>query len=233
MASPRRVEVKICGCRREEDVRAAVEAGADYVGFVFARSTRRVEPAEAARLARAFRGELRFVGVFVDAPAEEVRAVAERVGLEVAQLHGGEPPGACRTLRAEGLEVWKALRPRSRQALERGSARYGPAADGLLVEGFSRRAAGGTGTGLPHEWLEGWREWVGEGLDARPALVLAGGLHPRNVGPAVRKVRPDVVDVSTGVERAPGFKDAARIRRFVAMAKGADLTVVRGGKGEA
>lgn len=230
MTTARRVGVKVCGCRREEDVRAAVEAGADYVGFVFARSPRRVEPALAARLARAFRGEVRFVGVFVDAPAEEVRTVAERVGLEVVQLHGGEPPGACRTLRAEGLAVWKALRPRSRQALERGSARYGPAADGLLVEGFSRQAAGGTGTALPHGWLEGWREWVGAGLDPAPTLVLAGGLHAGNVGQAVRRVRPDTVDVSSGVERAPGFKDAARIRRFVALAKGADLTIVQGGK---
>lgn len=232
MAAERRVGVKICGCHREEDVRAAVEAGADYVGFVFARSPRRVEPSEAARLARAFRGEVRFVGVFVDAPAEEVRAIAERVGLEVAQLHGGEPPGACRTLRAEGLEVWKALRPRSRQALQRGAARYGPAADGLLVEGFSRQAAGGTGTALPHDWLEGWREWVGAGLDPVPALVLAGGLHPGNVGSAVRSVRPDAVDVSSGVERSPGFKDPARIRRFVALAKGADLTIVQGGKSD-
>lgn len=222
------LRVKICGLGRRADVEAAAEAGADYAGLVLAESPRRLAPEEAAELAGAARAAgLRPVGVFVDRPAPEVARLADRLGLAAVQLHGEEDPGACASLRSEGAEVWKALRPRSPGELERLVDRYAAHVDALLVEGWSPEAAGGTGTGFPHEWLAG---------DARPAglrIVLAGGLDPENVAGAVRSVRPDVVDVSSGVESAPGRKDPGRIRAFVRAARAAagPADAERGGDG--
>lgn len=212
LRSPR---VKICGLGRAADVSAAAEAGADYAGLVLAESPRRLEPDAADRLARAaIRAGLRPVGVFVDRPVEEVDRLAERLGLAAVQLHGSEEPRVCAALRRRGWEVWKALRPREPEELERLAGRYEEVADALLVEGWSAEAAGGTGTAVPHEWLAGDAGWAREGR-----LVLAGGLDPENVAEAVRKVRPDVVDVSSGVEEAPGRKDPDRIRAFVAAVR--------------
>lgn len=209
--------VKICGIGRPGDVRAAAAAGAAYVGLVLAESPRRLDASEAAGLARTARDAgVAAVGVFVDREAGAVVELAEEVGFGVAQLHGEEPADACARLREAGLEVWKAIRPRSRRELEEAAARYRDAADALLVEGWSAERAGGTGTAFPHDWLA-----EGEARRAVGRLVLAGGLTPGNVGEAVRGIGPDVVDVSTGVETSPGRKDADRIRAFVAAVRSA------------
>ena len=213
-AGPR---VKICGMGRPADVRAAAGAGAAYVGLVLAESPRRLDASEAAGLARVARDAgVATVGVFVDRETEAVVELAEEVGFGVAQLHGDEPADACLQLREAGLEVWKAIRPRSRRELEEEADRYRHVADALLVEGWSAERAGGTGTAFPHAWLAG-----GEARRTVGRLVLAGGLAPGNVGEAVRRVGPDVVDVSTGVEASPGRKDADRIRAFVAAVRSA------------
>ena len=202
--------VKYCGLGRPEDVAAAADAGGSYAGLVLAESPRRLTPEAAARLAReARRRGLAPVGVFVDRPGAEVRRLAGELDLAVVQLHGSEAPEVCEELRASGLEVWKAVRPRSPEELEEMVLRHGESADALLVEGWSAERAGGTATAFPLRWLE-----AGSG-GARPArLVLAGGLDPENVGEAVRRVRPDVVDVSSGVEGVPGRKDGERMRAF-------------------
>lgn len=210
-------QVKICGMGGTEDVRAAAAAGAAYVGLVLADSPRRLGPPRAVETARAAReAGVEPVGVLVDRDAEEAAALAGSVGFRIAQLHGDEPPEACARLATAGLEVWKAIRPRSRAELEAACGRYRGAADALLVEGWSAERAGGTGTAFPHAWLEapGAREGVGR-------LVLAGGLDPDNVGEAVRRLAPDVVDVSSGVESSPGVKDPDRIRAFVAAVRSA------------
>ncbi|MFQ5746024.1 MAG: phosphoribosylanthranilate isomerase [Gemmatimonadota bacterium] len=214
----RRPAVKICGIRTEADARLARDAGADYVGLVLAGSPRRVDEETAGRVARAV--EIPAVGVFVDRDAEKILALAGEIGFRVAQLHGGEPPEVCRRLRASGLEVWKALRPASREALADLADRYAPDVDALLVEGFSASAAGGTGAGFPHEWLHGVPRAPG-----RPRLVLAGGLTPEGVAAAVARVRPDVVDVSSGVERRPGEKDPELVRAFVRNVRAAARAV--------
>jgi phosphoribosylanthranilate isomerase len=209
-------EVKICGVGRPRDVEAAAEAGADYVGLVMAESPRQLDEETARELATlAADAGLAPVGVFVDRPAAEVRSLAGRTGLGVAQLHGDEPPSACRELRDGGLAVWKAVRPRSREELHDLAERYRESTDALLAEGYSPEAAGGTGTAVPRSWLR-----APEGGRIAGRLVLAGGLDPENVAAAVREVRPDVVDVSSGVEEAPGRKDPARIRAFVDAVRG-------------
>lgn len=208
------MEVKICGITRREDARAATEAGADYLGFVFADSPRRVDPGSVGELTAGL--SVARVGVFVDRSPASVRETARTAGLGAVQLHGHEPPEACRRLSSDGLTVWKALRPRSVEELVEGVGRYRDRADAILVEGHSPEAAGGVGAGFPHEWIEAL-----EGSGSRFPLVLAGGLTAETVAEAVRRVRPEVVDVSSGVERRPGVKDPARIHAFVAAARAA------------
>lgn len=204
--------VKICGLCRREDAEAAAEAGAACVGLVFAESPRRIEPARARELVDGL--PVTVVGVFVDADRARIVRTAEAVPLDVAQLHGSESPEFCEAVRDGGASVWKALRPRTAAELAGGAARYRESVDGLLLEGFSPEAAGGTGTAFPHRW---WRE---AGLDddraeESPDLVLAGGLTPENVAAALARTSPQVVDVSSGVETEPGVKDPDRIRAFV------------------
>ncbi|MDX1396422.1 MAG: phosphoribosylanthranilate isomerase [Gemmatimonadota bacterium] len=212
-----RPRVKICGIREPADGVAAVEDGADYIGVVFAERVRRVTPVEAASVVSAIRGRGVAVGVFVDEPLDDVLAVRDVVGFEIAQLHGDEPPAWCARLRADGLSVWKAIRPRAADELARALDRYRDAVDAVLVEGFSPRAAGGTGTSFPHEWL-------GD-ADLRDLdLVLAGGLDAQNVGTAIHAVRPDVVDVSSGVESTPGVKSRELVRVFIEAVREAAST---------
>jgi phosphoribosylanthranilate isomerase len=207
-------KVKICGITDVADGIGAVDAGADYIGVVFAERARRVTPAEAASVIRAVFGRALGVGVFVDADEHDVLGFWSVVGFDVVQLHGSESPDACERLGNQGLTVWKAIRPRSREELVAGFDRYAGAADGILVEGFSPAAAGGTGTTFPHEWLADVDRANG------PDLILAGGLTPDNVRRAIEAVRPDVVDVSSGVESAPGVKSMSLVAEFIRSARG-------------
>ena len=214
--------VKICGCRRAADAITAARAGADYVGLVLAESIRGVTAEEAAKIVADLKAACpdapaRPVGVFVDESTETVRRTAARIGLATVQLHGLEDPEQCRALRAGGLRVWKAIRPRTPGELATLTDRYVQDVDGILVEGFSEEAAGGTGTGIPNAWL---RDLFSQhAWSAPPRLILAGGLEPANVAAAIQAVGPDVVDVSSGVERSPGEKDAELIRAFIAQAR--------------
>ncbi|HET7322459.1 MAG TPA: phosphoribosylanthranilate isomerase [Longimicrobiaceae bacterium] len=215
----RRVAVKICGLRRREDAERAAALGADYGGVVLAPGGKRsILPEDAGRVLQGL--PLRRVGVFVDASADEVARAAEVVGLQVLQLHGEEPPEALRALRAEGRwEVWKAVRPRSAEELSVAVERYADVADALLLDGWSASAPGGTGSRFPWEVVAAERDSLPSGL----ALVAAGGLTPANVAEAIALLRPDVVDVSSGVESAPGVKDAAALSAFLSAARAADI----------
>jgi len=211
------VRVKICGVCRPRDAAAAAAAGADYIGVVLAPGLRRSRSLdEAAAIWAAAPGPLR-VGVFVDGAEAELRGAGESLGLAVLQLHGREPPELLAAVRGGGWEVWKALRPRSAAELEAAVAAYAPVADGLVVDGWS--AAGPGGAGAVFDW--GLLERVRFALPGSLRLVVAGGLAPTNVAEAIERLRPDVVDVSSGVERAPCEKDPERVAAFVAAARSA------------
>jgi phosphoribosylanthranilate isomerase len=207
--------VKVCGLTRHEDAAAAAGAGARYLGVILAPGGRRtVAPGDGAVIFGNL--DVQRVGVFVNAPADALRRAAEAARLDVLQLHGDEPPELAAALRGEGFTVWKALRPRSGDELAAGLVLYGGAVDAILLDGWSAEARGGTGTAFP------WRE-VAERLAELPPetmLVAAGGLRPENVAEAASILRPQVVDVSSGVERAPGVKDHAAVRAFVAAVRG-------------
>jgi len=217
--------IKICGVTSLADALACAEAGADLLGFNFyGRSPRCVTPEAARSMADDLRAALGegcplLVGVFVNAPPDEITRVMAAVGLDAAQLSGDEPP---QTLRALDGRAIKALRPRDRAEAGQQAARYAPHAPAddwlpsLLLDAYHPALYGGTGEAASVE--------VALVVKARvPRLMLAGGLAPENVGERVRALRPWGVDVASGVEdRAPGVKDPARVQAFVAAVRAAD-----------
>jgi phosphoribosylanthranilate isomerase len=202
------VRVKICGLTRPEDASAAAAAGAAYLGVVFAGGPRRVTLEAAAHVVAASTGVPVF-GVFVDESVDEILANARLVGLAGVQLHGPYTRAHAARLRAAGLRVWRVVRIAAPADLDR-LAEAAHEADAVLVEPHVPHASGGAGVPLD---LAIARE--ARGRLAGAAMVLAGGLSPETVAMAVGLVRPDVVDVSSGVERLPGIKDPDKIARFV------------------
>lgn len=201
------MRIKICGLTREEDVLAAVAAGADALGFNFWEgSPRRVTPAQAARLVALVPPFVATVGVFVNADPADVRRLTAELGLTAVQLHGDESAASCA---ACGPRVIKAARVRSREDLE---ALATFRAWAFLLDGFTPRFGGG---GQPFDW-----SLVREASLARP-IILAGGLTPANVGLAIRTARPHGVDVASGVEARPGVKDPQLLEAFVRAAHAA------------
>jgi phosphoribosylanthranilate isomerase len=210
-----RLLVKVCGITSAEAGQMAAEAGADAIGFVFwSMSPRRIDAARAASVARELPPFLLRVGVFVNSVRDEMARVADLVGLDLLQLHGEEPPEALAGLPRRAL---KAVRVGKGFAPEEATRYLGHAA-GLLVD---TRLTGETalpgGSGVPFDWS------LVQGLAGRvPFLMLAGGLSPGNVEAAVMAVRPQAVDVSSGVESLPGKKDPARVRAFLAAVRRAE-----------
>jgi phosphoribosylanthranilate isomerase len=202
--------VKICGITRVEDALYAAELGASAIGFVFwSGSPRFIEPGRAREIARALPPFVAPVGVFVDQPAGHVKDIASVVGLGAIQLHGNEDLGYARAL---GRRVIKAASVGTALSL----ADFWPSEVTLLLDAMDGERRGGTGQTV---------DWERAGLiAARRRVILAGGLRPENVADAVRRVRPFAVDVSSGVESAPGVKDPQRLRDLfaaVAAAQGA------------
>ncbi len=198
-----RTRIKICGLTREEDVRAAVSAGADAIGFVFyPPSPRFVSFERAAELARLIPPFVTTVGLFVNAGRDYVENALEAVPLQVLQFHGDETEADCF---GYGLPYIKAGRMRPGLDLLKYAASF-PSAQGLLLDAFVEGYGGG---GETFDW-----SLIPSGLPL--PLILSGGLHAGNVAEAVRCVQPWAVDVSSGVEAAKGIKDADRITEFVA-----------------
>lgn len=196
--------IKICGITRAQDADAVVRAGADALGLVFVDSSpRRVDLETASAIARQVQGRIVRVGLFVDAPDGFVRSVLDAVELDLLQFHGSEPASACRSF---GLPYVKAIRVGAALPMAELEAEFSDAC-ALLLDAHVPGQAGGTGQ------VFDWSLWP---RSSRLPLVLAGGLDPDNVGPAIRRLRPWAVDVSGGVEGArKGEKDAGRIQRFI------------------
>ena len=197
--------MKICGITSEQDALLAVAMGADAVGFVFAPSPRQMAAGAVAQITRRLPPEVITVGVFRDALPERVVEVVRQAGLRGAQLHGRETPEACSYVSGHVGLVIKAFGVGD-PALDQVA---GYDVDALLVD------APTPGSGKVFDWR------LAERLPRVRRLILAGGLTPGNVGDAIRRIGPWGVDVSTGVEAAPGEKDPRRVRAFVQAARAA------------
>jgi phosphoribosylanthranilate isomerase len=203
--------VKICGITRHEDAAAAAAAGAHAIGLVFdPASARCVAPEQARAIVERLPPFVTAVGLFVDADPARIRSVLARVPLNLLQFHGSEPESACT---AYGVPYIKAIRMGAGVDLLECCGRY-TSARGLLLDAYAAGAPGGTGRSF---------DWALVPARLPLPVVLAGGLTPANVGDAVRRVRPWAVDVSSGVERAKGIKDAALIAAFVRGVRDADV----------
>lgn len=204
------LKVKICGITSLEDAIAAVEAGADALGFVFHReSPRRVAPDIVRQIVAQLPPLVLPVGVFVNEDAKVVRDVMDQCALALAQIHGDESPSYCREV---GRPVLRAIRLRDRAGLaDMAGYQEQACVRGFVVDAYSEQAFGGTGERV---------DWALAAEAARTSRVLlAGGLTPENVQEAVIRVRPYGVDVSSGVEARPGMKDRAKVMAFVRAAK--------------
>lgn len=214
------MRIKVCGLCSPEDAALAGKAGADYLGVILSPGYSRSQaPAEAAEILDAAPRAAR-VGVFVDVDPVRLIDMGRRLRLDVLQLHGEEPPETIRELRGAGdWHVWKAIRPRGRAEFLTGLEAYETVVDAILLDGWSRVQAGGTGARFP--WQEIAR--VQDRVPAGVRLVAAGGLGPENIAEAIACLRPDVVDVSSGVEEVVGRKSASRVRAFISNAREAAM----------
>lgn len=204
--------VKICGITNEEDALLAVAMGADAIGFIFAPSKRQIAPSKAAEIVKRLPVDTTTVGVFRDEVPQRVVEIVHTAGLRAAQLHGLETPSESRSIRARIptlIKVFPAGDPRLDHADDWG-------ADILMIDSAT------PGSGQVFDWS------LAEGAPTNRRLLLAGGLSPHNVADAIRRVRPWGVDVASGVEAAPGRKDASRVKAFIEAARAAAPRPYRG-----
>lgn len=210
-------DIKICGLNSETGVEAALAAGATMLGFVFfPRSPRHVDIATACRLAAPARGRARIVALSVDADDVTLASIATGLRPDLMQLHGRETEARVRDVSARFGPVMKAVGIADAEDIVAARA-FVPAAARVLIDAKPPRTPTALpgGNGLSFDWR------LLENLDPRFDFMLSGGLDPSNVAAAIRLTRPAGVDVSSGVERAPGVKDPDRIHAFVAAARAA------------
>ena len=204
------LDIKICGLKTEAALAAALAGGASHVGFIFfPKSPRNVDPAAAGRLREAARGKAEAVAVTVDADDQTLDRIVAAMQPDMLQLHGGESPERVALVKARyGLPVMKALSVRTAADLD-AVARYHGVADRLMFD--AKPPAGSQlpgGNGVSFDWR------LLAGLDAGLDYMLSGGLNAANIGEALRLANPPGIDVSSGVESAPGVKEPALIEAF-------------------
>ncbi len=212
--------IKICGIKSLKDAQAALDAGVDAIGLNFYEQSPRYVTIELARqICNIIPPTVTPVGVFVNAPTDKIKQICYEVGIEVVQLHGDEPPEHLTAIKPR----WKVIRAcrmddRGLQGLgddlQACSDNGGLFPDAVLLDAAVAGQYGGTGSTLAWNELADWRP-----LPGAVPLILAGGLTPENVTEAISAVRPDGVDVASGVESAPGVKDPEKMRLFVEAAK--------------
>ena len=203
------IKVKVCGITNAEDALAAVELGADALGFVFAPSPRQVTRQQVADIVAKLPPFVCKVGVFADSSLQEVAETLQSCGLDLAQLHGSETPGFCQALFPR---VIKAFRVKDESVLDL-LPRY--KASAYLLDSYHEALKGGTGQSFNWEIARKARRYG--------RIVLSGGLTPENVRQAITEVQPFAIDVSSGVESRPGVKDHAKLRAFLEAAKSTPL----------
>ena len=215
--------IKICGNTSLEDAQLAVEAGANAVGFVFAPSPRRVTPAEAAAIVRHLPATVEKIGVFVDAPMDEIYSIVRACGLTGVQLHFDakpELPAKLRKLLGPQLRILRVIHfdAEAAKLLKKQLAEHtrNPHIDAVMVDSQTATVVGGTGATF--DWKIA-RKTLFQSTKTKKRLIAAGGLSPENIAEAIATLRPWGVDVVSGVESAPGKKDPDKGREFVARAR--------------
>lgn len=205
------VRAKVCGVMSPRDAGVVACAGADYMGVILSPGFSRSAPLERAEAIYAAAPAKR-VGVFVDADLRHMAATARELALDVIQLSGSEPPAVVAEVSASGpWRVWKTVHAKTDVSMAESAGPYAGAAQGILLDAWDPSLPGGTGRTFA---------WAGVGREVRDAIgsatfIAAGGMTPENAGAAVAALSPDVLDVSSGVESAPGAKDPDRVRAFV------------------
>lgn len=202
--------VKICGNTNYEQARLAVDIGADYLGFIFVPSSKRVITVERAEeILSNFSDFKNIVGVFCNQPKKEVETIAERLRLKFLQFHGEETALYCDWFMQKGYEIIKTFHVKDTLSLKR-IGEYNVSA--FLFDTYSRSEKGGSG--VPFDW-----SLIEDKPYVHDKLFLAGGLNSLNVAQAIEKVRPFAVDVASGVEASPGVKDPYLLKAFIENAK--------------
>jgi phosphoribosylanthranilate isomerase len=213
--------IKICANTSLMDAELAVQAGADAVGFVFAPSPRRVTAEQVAEIAPKLPSAVEKVGIFVDAALEEVLDTVRTCGLTGVQLHSAAGPELTAALRHElgaNLRILRVVHFGEGAAEEAAKIALDTNVDAVLVDSRTATAVGGTG--VTFDWTAA-RATLFQNALVRKHLIAAGGLNPANVAEAIATLNPWGVDVASGVEAAPGRKDAAKVQEFVAHARAA------------
>ena len=200
------MRVKICGITNNEDAHAAVEYGADALGFVFAKSPRQVTKKHTRDIIRNLPPFVTTVGVFVDEKVDKIKEICDFCGIHTVQLHGNEQPSYLKEL--EGYKFIKAFRVKEEDDLKQ-LVNYKPHA--FLLDSYVKGVMGGTGVSFKWE--------IARQAHKYGIIILSGGLTPENVKEAIQMVKPYAVDVSSGVESSPGKKDTLLVKRFIANAK--------------
>ena len=203
-------QVKICGNTNLRDALKAKELGADFLGFIFCESKRKIMPDQAREIMSSIGKFDQFVGVFANQTKEEVEAIAEKLGLKWLQFHGDETSRYCQYFMDKQYHVIKTFRIKDLMSLKR-IGEYDVSA--FLFDTYSREQLGGTGKTF--DW-----NLIAEKSYVREKLFLAGGLTIHNLDAAIKQVNPYAVDVASGVEKSPGIKDHQLLEQFISIAKG-------------
>lgn len=214
--------IKICANTSLADAMLAAEAGADAVGFVFAPSPRRVTAEQAAAIVPHLPAKLEKIGVFVDAALDEIVATVDAVGLTGVQLHSTATAEATARLRARfgpDLKILRVVHFEAGAPQRAAEAAQDANVDAILMDSRTATAVGGTGK--TYDWAEARRTVFGAMKESK--LIAAGGLTAENVAEAIATLRPWGVDVVSGVEAAPGRKDASKVRAFIENARSAKM----------
>lgn len=194
--------VKVCGTTRLKDALLAVECGADAIGFIFYKKSPRYVSAKTAKeICSKLPPFVHRVGVFVNETADKINRIVDRCGLDAVQLHGDESPAFCKKIKHRVIKV---VRVKDAASLKEMS-RY--VVDGFLLDTWKEDQWGGTGKVFDWELAARAKKYG--------PVIIAGGLNPRNVKAAIKKVQPYGVDVSSGVEQSPGKKDPRKVKAFI------------------